>query len=217
VSATSGTVTNIAQISASSLPDPDSTVNNGITTEDDYSSVPFTVASAMAAPVCSVGTTQQIITNGTFASGTGPSWTGWTAGAAWAGTGAAANSDNVTASALTQTGLTGLKFGPGSGGSAVIQLSQWWRNGNPASGSTTAQLTVSVAGTDYARITTDPSAGTSATVTYLNGATGNLTTITEFTYTGWRINLPTSVAATGDISFAFVPGGGGGFGRFRTG
>jgi uncharacterized repeat protein (TIGR01451 family) len=69
-------------------------------------------------------------------------------------------------------------------------------------------LTVSVAGTAYARITTDASAGTSATVTYLNGASGNLSTITEFTYTGWRINLPTTVAATGDISFAFAPGGG---------
>ncbi|PKB18980.1 gliding motility-associated C-terminal domain-containing protein [Flavobacterium sp. 5] len=34
-----GNYTNIAEISASSLPDPDSTPNNGITTEDDYASV----------------------------------------------------------------------------------------------------------------------------------------------------------------------------------
>ncbi|MHA3789177.1 PKD domain-containing protein [Flavobacterium hauense] len=34
-----GNYLNVAEITASSLPDPDSTVNNGITTEDDYASV----------------------------------------------------------------------------------------------------------------------------------------------------------------------------------
>ena len=208
VTAVSGTVTNIAQVSASSLPDPDSTVNNGVTTEDDYASVAFTVASTLAAPTCPAGGTNQIISNGTFASGTGPSWTNWTAAAIWTGTGVAAVSDNVTSGALTQSGLTGLKFGPGAGGGSVIQLSQWWRNGAPAAGSTSAQINITVAGTLYARITTDPNAGTSAAVTYFNGATGNLTSITEFISTGWRINLPTTVSATGAIAFTFTPGGG---------
>ncbi|MEQ1550756.1 MAG: GEVED domain-containing protein [Sphingorhabdus sp.] len=207
VTATSGTVTNIAQVSASSLADPDSTPNNGATAEDDYASVAFTVATAMAAPSCPVGTTQQIISNGTFASGTGPSWPNWTATAVWTGTGVAAVSNDTTSGTLTQSGLSGLKFGPGAGGSAVIQLSQWWRNGAPAASSTSAQLTVSVAGTDYARITTPAGGGTSATVTYLNGASGNLSTITEFTNTGWRINLPTTVSATGALTFTHSPGG----------
>jgi uncharacterized repeat protein (TIGR01451 family) len=35
-----------------------------------------------------------------------------------------------------------------------------------------------------------------------------LTSITEFISTGWRIDLPTSVAATGAIAFTFTPGGG---------
>lgn len=208
VSATSGTVTNIAQVSASSLTDPDSTPNNGATGEDDYASVAFTVASAMAAPTCPAGGTNQIISNGTFAAGTGPSWTNWAAAAVWTGTNLASVNSDTTSGALTQSGLSGLKFGPGAGGGSVIQLSQWWRNGSPASGSTSATLTLSVAGVNYARITTDASAGTTATVAYLNGATGNLTSLTEFTTTGWRINLPTSVAATGAISFAFAPGGG---------
>ena len=208
VTATAGTVTNVAQITASSMADPDSTPNNGVTTEDDYASVGFTVATAMAAPVCPVGTTQQIISNGTFASGTGPSWTGWTASAIWSGTGTAAVNNDTTSGSLTQSGLSGLNFGPASGGGAVIQLTQWWRNGAPATGSTSAQLTVSVAGTPYARITTDPSGGNSATITYLNGASGNLSSITEFTYTGWRINLPTTVSATGALSFTHSPGGG---------
>ncbi|MEQ1539458.1 MAG: GEVED domain-containing protein [Sphingorhabdus sp.] len=208
VTAVSGTVTNVAQISASSLTDPDSTPNNGVTTEDDYASVAFTVASVLAAPTCPAGGTNQIIANGTFTAGTGPSWTSWTASAIWTGTNVAAVNNDTTSGALSQSGLTGLKFGPGAGGGSVIQLSQWWRNGGPALGSTSAQLDVTVAGTLYARVATDPSAGTSATVTYFNGATGNLTSITEFISTGWRINLPTTVAATGAIAFNFTPGGG---------
>lgn len=208
VTATTGTVTNIAQVTASSLPDPDSTPNNGATGEDDYASAAFSVASILVAPTCPAGGTQQIISNGTFASGTGPSWTNWTAASIWTGSGVATVAENVTSGNLSQSGLTGLTFGPSSAGGAVIQLSQWWRNGNPAAGSTSAQLTLTVAGTAYARITTDPSAGTTATVVYLNGASGNLTTLTEFASTGWRINLPRTVADTGAISFNFVPGGG---------
>ncbi len=210
VTTTGGTVTNIAQISASSLPDPDSTVNNGVTTEDDYASVAFTVAAVptLVAPVCAAGGTQQRILNGTFAAGTGPAWTNWTANAPWTGTGLASFSDNVTTGTLTQTGLTGLQFGPGTANGTVIQLSQWWRNANPPVGTTTATLTLSVAGTDYARITTPPSDQTIATIIYLNGATGNLSTITEFVITGWRIELPTTVAASGAILFTATPGGG---------
>lgn len=47
---TSGSSTTLAaQITASSLPDPDSTVNNGVTTEDDYGTVTYTSASLPAA------------------------------------------------------------------------------------------------------------------------------------------------------------------------
>ena len=53
-------VTNIAEITASSVTDPDSTPNNGVTTEDDYAATTFTVAvsrSAGIAPTltCSAG------------------------------------------------------------------------------------------------------------------------------------------------------------------
>jgi uncharacterized repeat protein (TIGR01451 family) len=208
VSAASGTVTNVAQVTASSVTDPDSTANNGVTTEDDYATVPFTVAAILPAPTCAVGATNQIITNGDFASGTGPSWTNWTAGAVWFGTDVAAVNNDTTGGALSQSGLSGLKFGPSGAGGAVIQLSQWWRNGSPAASSAGATLTVSLGGTDYAVITTPTGAGTSATVTYLNGASGNLTSLTEFASTGWRINIPTTVNATGALSFTYAPGGG---------
>ncbi len=49
VSAAAGTtLTNIAEIIASSANDPDSTVNNGVTSEDDYASSSFTVQSGRA-------------------------------------------------------------------------------------------------------------------------------------------------------------------------
>lgn len=52
VSASPGTtVTNTAQITASSLPDPDSTVNNGATGEDDYAISTFVVQSGRAAGI----------------------------------------------------------------------------------------------------------------------------------------------------------------------
>ena len=45
------TVTNVAEIIASSLPDPDSTVNNGATGEDDYAVSNFVVQSGRAAGI----------------------------------------------------------------------------------------------------------------------------------------------------------------------
>ncbi|MEN2403201.1 DUF11 domain-containing protein, partial [Flavobacterium sp. MC2016-06] len=43
-----GDYTNFAEVTASSLPDPDSTPNNGVTTEDDYASVTITPITAVA-------------------------------------------------------------------------------------------------------------------------------------------------------------------------
>ncbi|BDW82356.1 hypothetical protein MACH24_17940 [Erythrobacter sp. Dej080120_24] len=47
-SAAGATITNTAQITASSVPDIDSTVNNGVTSEDDYASASFVVQSGRA-------------------------------------------------------------------------------------------------------------------------------------------------------------------------
>lgn len=202
------TVTNTAQITASSLPDSDSTVNNGVTSEDDYATVSYTITAALTPLVCpGGGSPNQLVANGSFASGTGPSWTSWTAAAIWTGTGAADVNSDTTSGAITQSGFTGLKYGPDSGGGAVIQLTQWWRNGAPAASSTSATLTVSLAGTDIARITSPAGATATASVAYLNGASGNITSITEFNNTPWRINAPTSVAASGALSFTHTPSG----------
>lgn len=52
VAATSGaTIVNSAEISASSVPDSDSTPNNGVTGEDDYAAVSFTVSGSRVAGI----------------------------------------------------------------------------------------------------------------------------------------------------------------------
>jgi uncharacterized repeat protein (TIGR01451 family) len=58
VAAVGGTVTNSAEIIASSVPDIDSTVNNGVTAEDDYSAASFSVTRTAGTPPtisCPVG------------------------------------------------------------------------------------------------------------------------------------------------------------------
>ncbi|HJS10832.1 proprotein convertase P-domain-containing protein [Sphingopyxis sp.] len=76
VAATSGaTVTNIAQVSASSIFDPDSTPGNGAAGEDDYDTAAFTVSGTRTAGtpptlVCPVGTTVHDWDGVTWAAGT---------------------------------------------------------------------------------------------------------------------------------------------------
>ena len=61
ITATSGSITNVAQIRSSSVPDIDSTPNNGVTSEDDYASVSFTAGGRLPGyvppltSVCSIG------------------------------------------------------------------------------------------------------------------------------------------------------------------
>jgi uncharacterized repeat protein (TIGR01451 family) len=58
VTAGTGTITNSAEIIASSVIDPDSIVNNGLTTEDDYSAASFTATRVAGTPptiACPVG------------------------------------------------------------------------------------------------------------------------------------------------------------------
>ncbi len=67
-------IQNVAEITASSVPDPDSTANNGVTTEDDYASIGFVVAGtrvAGTAPVLSCPSGSRLFDWDT----TAPTWT----------------------------------------------------------------------------------------------------------------------------------------------
>lgn len=75
------TVTNTAQITASSQPDPDSTVNNGVTTEDDYVSASITVgANTINCPAGSTATGSGYAASGTSTYKGQIFWLDWSCG-----------------------------------------------------------------------------------------------------------------------------------------
>ncbi|MFX3803885.1 hypothetical protein ACJBSH_10405, partial [Streptococcus suis] len=86
-----------------------------------------------------------------------------------------------------------------------------WNNGSPDN-SSVATLEISVGGVIYARITSGASGSNTATITYLNGASGSPATVTATTFGSWTtvpitINLPTTVSASGDLQFSYNSGG----------
>lgn len=79
--AVGSTVTNTAQISASSQPDPDSTVNNGVTTEDDYASRAITVgANTINCPTGTTATGSGYAASGTSTFAGQIFWMDWSCG-----------------------------------------------------------------------------------------------------------------------------------------
>ncbi|MBK9081556.1 MAG: DUF4347 domain-containing protein [Rhizobiales bacterium] len=151
----------------------------------------------------------ELITNGDS-----PGGAGWTV----VGTGSAANggwawiSDGATGT-LTQTGVTGWATGNAPNGAAQLTFNAGWNNAIPESAAA-ATLSVSIGGVTYATISTSTTGGSTATVTYLNGASGSPATITSSTFGSWTptaitINLPANVANSGSLVFAYASGGGG--------
>jgi VCBS repeat-containing protein len=149
-----------------------------------------------------------IVTNGGFAgSASGWSSTGSTSYSSTIGSGGAiAWTSDASTGTLTQTGLTGLNNGPAPSGSAQLVFGLGWNNGAADFG-VPATLTISVGGVVYATVTTPTGAGP-AIITYQNGATGSpasiaASTLNAWTYTDITINLPTTVAASGNLVFTY--------------
>ncbi|MET7246889.1 DUF4347 domain-containing protein, partial [Methylobacterium sp. EM32] len=154
-----------------------------------------------------------IVQNGTFTGSLAP-WTtsGSTTYTATVGGGGVYWDADRSAGTLTQTGLTGLRNGPSANGTAQLVFGFGWNNSTPDT-AVPAVLDVSVAGVVYARITTGVSGAgaTTATVTYLNGASGGPAAIAASTYQAWTatditVNLPTSVADSGTLTFSYNAG-----------
>ena len=104
-------ITNAAQITASSQPDPDSTVNNGVTTEDDYTSQTITVgANTINCPTGSTATGSGFASSGTSAKVGQIFWLDWTCtGTSVFNLGATVNKSWTTGDGITITGqITGL-------------------------------------------------------------------------------------------------------------
>ncbi|MGO4852150.1 Hint domain-containing protein [Phaeovulum sp. W22_SRMD_FR3] len=150
------------------------------------------------------------LTNGHFTSG----YSGWSAtgGGIFSGGGYIFDANN-TSGTLTHTAtLSGLKTGPGTQGAAQIAFKMAWNDSTPASTTGVTTVEVRINGVTYATISTPNGDGTLATITYSNGATGPLSSIAETNAwngpsTNITINLPTSVADTGTLTFFTNVGG----------
>ena len=79
--------------------------------------------------------------------------------------------------------------------------------GNGYGGGLKSVFNVYYAGTLYATVTTTDGPGTSGTVSYSNGASGNRTTlpINSNKASNWSVYLPTSIANSGTLKVEFVP------------
>ncbi|MEP4290868.1 MAG: tandem-95 repeat protein, partial [Rhizobiaceae bacterium] len=173
--------------------------------------VSVTISAVNDAPVVDLSDVENIVVNGTFSDGISPNWTGWTESGIFDGAGAGANAPAMTQhgtgaiASVTQTGLSGLAAGPGDNGAALVKFDFGWSDHNHESES--IQLTLTVAGVDYAQITTSSGVGTTTSVVYLNGATGPATVLTsspehDWTYQTVEVNLPASVSNSGDLTFS---------------
>jgi uncharacterized repeat protein (TIGR01451 family) len=128
--AVGSTVTNTAQISASSQPDPDSTVNNGVTTEDDYASRAITVgANTINCPTGTTATGSGYAASGTSTFAGQIFWMDWSCGGTTVfNSGAVVNKSWTVGDGLTLTGqITGatkdlLPYTVGTWGGDTLQL-----------------------------------------------------------------------------------------------
>lgn len=123
-------ITNTAQITASSLPDPDSTVNNGATGEDDYASRTVTVgANTINCPAGSNATGSGFAASGTSAKLGQVFWLDWTCtGTSLFNAGATVNKSWSAGDGLSITGqITGITqdirpYAAGSWSGDTLQL-----------------------------------------------------------------------------------------------
>lgn len=138
------------------------------------------------------------INNGTFNTGT----TGWTRTGDfdWDGGTATLNQDSGSGTLSYDTTLVGLDSGNSVNGTGQIQFDFHWNNGSPdVIGAT--HLDVQIDGITYATIETGGENGSTATVTYLNGASGSNPTVSAGTWETIVIDLASGIAATGNLSF----------------
>jgi hypothetical protein len=155
--------------------------------------------------------TNNIIVNGGFSDYADQPF-GWTeSGAGIATDSAITGRYGFTATAadtLTKTGLTGVNVGPAASGAGQLQLDIGWVNGSATAART---FNIQFGGVTYATLTTGVGATANGTITYLNGATNAAGTTAATTIgpmasasaalTSIIINLPATVAATGNLAF----------------
>ncbi|WP_312525166.1 Ig-like domain-containing protein [Comamonas sp.] len=110
---------------------------------------------------------------------------------------------NAGPHALNAPTYAGWSYGPSDLGGARVSLDVRWTDGGLPSQQNV--MTVDLGGTPYATITTSAGAGGSATVTYQNGASGNLSQLpASNSFTNLVLNLPTSVPDESNLAFSYT-------------
>jgi hypothetical protein len=144
------------------------------------------------------GVVSDQVTGGHFIGGT-PGWTltgdvGWDAG------NIVLFQDGGSGTLTHDATLTGLDSGNSVNGTGQIQFSFYWGNGSPdVTGTTTVDVQIN--GVTYATIETGGQNGSTATVTFLNGASGSNPSVSVSTWEEIYIDLPADVPSSGTLSF----------------
>ena len=149
------------------------------------------------------------ISNGNLQSGRNNNFNGWQTQGAISETTGGGQSRGMRfdgAATLTQSDIYGWSSGAAPSGAAVLSLDLAWAD----NGGEAVIFDVSVGGVVYARLTTVP--GGVGTLQYLNGATGSPDTLAPGVFGTWgvatiQINLPSDVAAKGDLVLSMTPTG----------
>jgi hypothetical protein len=94
-----------------------------------------------------------------------------------------------------------------AGSGAILNFTVSIGDGIPVTGSPAARFSVFYAGTEYCRIETATGATSSATVVYMNGASGSISSVPMGTSisTTLDVNLPVNVPNSGQLMFEFDP------------
>ena len=211
VNGTTGEITFTPEVNYNgSVTDITYTVRDNAGLTSPPATVQVTINAVNDAPVLDLSNVEDLIVNGSFSDGSKGDWTGWIEVGDFDDGGSGSNAPAMTHHdedgfvSVTQTGLSGLSDGPGAHGAALVMFDMGWSDHNADHESSPIQVTLLVAGVDYAQITTSNGGGSTASVTYLNGASGPPTIITSSEEKDWiyypvQVNLPASVADSGSI------------------
>ncbi|MEJ5149541.1 Ig-like domain-containing protein [Comamonas sp. MYb396] len=167
-----------------------------------------TQASAQQAPILDLNSGPSLISlveNGDFTQ-----TNTWSATSKWAYSGMACTNPSYSFGTpnpgphdLNAPSIAGWAYGPSALGGARVSVDLRWTDGAAPSGQSV--LTVQLGSIPYATITTSAATGTVATVTYQNGASGNLTLLAASpSFTLLVLNLPTNVQDDTNLVFSYT-------------
>ncbi|MEM6664094.1 MAG: Ig-like domain-containing protein, partial [Pseudomonadota bacterium] len=158
---------------------------------------------------------RNLIGNGDYALGGLGNWANWNSTGTWDSTGGGTNAPtfvaNDASNTLSYSGLSGLDNGPGANGAGRVVLDIGWNDAGPGTTGDTTTMEIRIGGLLIATISTPQDNGTTAAISYSNGASGNLNTLAESSFGNWtletlEIDLPAAVPSSGALDISISGG-----------